>query len=126
MGVNARFTIIKRRPDYDTEILVNFVENTADYGGAIYVDDANSGNCASVTRTECFFQVLRVYSSYIPSYLEIQSIHIAQNRAHVSGSALYGGLLDRCAINYFSEVNSVYRQDYMDGGNGIMYFEHVS
>ena len=43
-------------------ISVYFINNTADYGGAVFVDDdANSGTCASSPRIECFFQVLHGY-----------------------------------------------------------------
>ena len=39
-----------------------FTGNSADYGGAVYVDDdTNSGTCASNPKTECFFQVLALY-----------------------------------------------------------------
>ena len=36
-----------------------FTGNSADYGGAVYVDDdTNSGTCVSDPKTECFFQAL--------------------------------------------------------------------
>ena len=125
MEANAKFNILKSRPYHTNKVL--FIKNTADYGGAVYVDDdTNSGTCARVTKTECFFQVLAIYASFYKEDLETQSIYFSQNRAHISGSTLYGGLLDRCIINRFSEVHRIYGQDYMDGGNGITYFGQVS
>ena len=57
---------------YNTTI---FIANSADYGGAVYVaDDTNSGTCASDTKTECFFQVLAIYSGVIPRRTVTQSI----------------------------------------------------
>ena len=36
-----------------------FPANSADYGGAVYVDDdTNSGTCTSDLKAECFFQML--------------------------------------------------------------------
>ena len=78
-----------------------FTGNSADYGGAVYMDDdTNSGTCASDTKTECFFQVLALYEHYnYPSLIKIQTMHFSHNIANISGSTLYGGLLDRCAVS---------------------------
>ena len=83
-----------------------FTANKADYGGAVYVDDTNSGTCASDPKTKCFFQVLAIHSLHY-QHLKTQSIilYFSQNYATISGSTLYGGLLDRCAVSQFAEVH---------------------
>ena len=73
--------------------IFNFVSNRAgSYGGALYVnDETNSDMCfvpitQNVTSaTECFFT-----SAYM---------NFTDNSAGVSGTNLFGGLLDRCTVN---------------------------
>ena len=122
-----------------------FLANSAKYGGAIYVDDDTySGTCTSDPKTECFFQVHGyIQGGYniiediqddsdlltiidIQEILKTQSLSFSENSANISGSNLYGGLLDRCAVSQFAEVRIKYTKEYEDGGNGIMYLKHVS
>ena len=126
LEANAKLYILKYDyVDFNTTI---FTANSAHYGGAIYVaDDTNSGTCASSTETECFFQVLALHSYiYSESRLGIQSMHFSQNHANISGSTLYGGLLDRCAVSPFAEVHNKYPRDFKDRGDGIAYFKNLS
>ena len=58
--------------------------------------------------------------------LMTKSMYFSQNSAYISGSTLYGGLLDRCAVSQFAEVYKTYPHDYKDEGMGIGYFENVS
>ena len=67
LEANAKFHVLKygniigayHRRDANITL---FISNSADYGGAVYVnDDTNSGTCASYPRTECFFQLLAFY-----------------------------------------------------------------
>ena len=52
-----------------------FITNSADYGGAVYVDDDSySGTCVSDPKTECFFQVLALYDNPIFKIFKTQSI----------------------------------------------------
>ena len=82
--------------DNDTNTTI-FTANSADYGGAAYMDDdSNYGTCASNTKTECFFQVLAIHD-YYGSDIKTQCMYFSQNFANISGSTLYGGLLDRFA-----------------------------
>ena len=62
LEANAKLNILKHYyPNYDTNT-TTFTGNSAEYGGAVYVnDDTNSGTCVSDPRTECFFQVLALY-----------------------------------------------------------------
>ena len=60
-------------------------------------------------------------------YLKTQSIHFSQNYATISGSTLYGGLLDRCAVSQFAEVHKKYSAyDYNDRDDGITYFNMIN
>ena len=148
LEANARITTIKylfadgpfSYPLYQQIYITIFSGNSADYGGAVYVDDdTNSGTCTSDPKTECFFQVLAyiegLYSLintpeyqrvYLQDIVKPQSLYFLENNAHISGSTLYGGLLDRCAVNQFAEVHIKYQEDYADGGNGVMYLNDVS
>ena len=129
LEANAKLYILKytvhRYYEYtmhDTNTTI-FIANTADYGGAVYVnDDTNSGTCAEIQKTECFFQVLAIHGAE-DRFLNAQSMYFAQNMAIISGSTLYGGLLDRCAVSQFAEVRYKNREDI---GNGVNYFNNVS
>ena len=111
MEANAKLYILKYDEIYDdhendTNTTI-FTANSADYGGAVYVDDdTNSSTCASDPKMECFFQVLALYSIE-DSHLETQSMYFSQNHANISGSTLYGGLLDSCTVGQFAEVNYI-------------------
>ena len=98
--------------------------NKADYVD----DDTNSGTCVSDPKTECFFQVLAIHGLEHPSLIT-QSIYFSQNYANISGSTLYGRLLDRCAVSQFAAVHynlSNFYQNYRYEGNGVSYFKDVS
>ena len=124
LEANARLYILKY-VHYHYNI-ITFTANSADYGGAIHVDDnTNSGICASSTETECFFQVLALYS-HENQNLGTQCMHFSQNHANISGSTLYGGLLDRCAVSPVAEVHKKYPRAFKDRGGGIAYFKNVS
>ena len=132
LEANTKFYILKYDYHYndDDNDLINtttFAANSADYGGAMYVDDdTNSGTCAGSTETECFFQVLTLYGLGLYPHHRIQSMHFSQNHANISGSTLYGGLLDRCAVSPFAEVHNKYPHDFKHRGDGFAYFKNVS
>ena len=127
LEANAKLYILKytltTTLDHTTTI---FIANSADYGGAVYVDDdTNSGTCASDPKLECFFQVLALYSE-VNKLLKTQSMHFSQNYANISGSTLYGGLLDRCAMSPFAEVHKLPDEKYEYKSNGESYLKDVS
>jgi predicted outer membrane repeat protein len=120
---------------------VIFSANSAEYGGAVYVDDdTNSGTCSGDPKIECFFQVLlyieiiynldafsEYYLNYTRENLKTQSLYFdSENNASISGSTLYGGLIDRCAVSQFAEVRIKYTKQYECKGDGITYLKHVS
>ena len=92
--------------------------------------------CTIDPKMECFFQVhAYVKSNYLFSFsglglrdlqFKTQSLNFSENSADISGSNLYGGLLDRCAVSRYAEVRIQYTKEYEDGENGIMYLKHIS
>ena len=102
---------------------ITFTANSAENGGAIYVnDDTNSATCTSSAESECFFQVLRMYYLFRNDGINhtMQAIGFSKNYANSSGATLYGGLLDRCAISQFAHGQNVYED------SGLSYFMYVS
>ena len=98
--------------------VVIHTNNSASYGGAIYVvDNTTTGTCASsklrtVTtslQSECFFQFLTLMPILgVSSYPLIEDyFRFTQNFANVSGGNLYGGLLDRCTVYSSGRHNTV-------------------
>lgn len=72
------------------------------YGGAVYIsDNTTTASC----KPECFIQTLAGYNEH---HLEIDTnllnIYFFNNTADVSGQAIFGGLLDRCTINFLAEI----------------------
>ena len=131
MEANAKLYILKNSK-ISTEtaldsVTIFFVSNTANYGGALYVDDnTNSGTCTNDPKTECFFQVLAVHNREDES-LTTQSMYFSQNVGSISGSTLYGGLLDRCAVSQFAEVHNKHNMlAYEYKGDGVSYFRDTS
>ena len=126
LEANAKLYILKYNhiphDSTDTMDTALFTGNSADYGGAVYVDDANSGICASDSNMECFFQVLALYDGQFYDY-RTQCMYFSTNSVTISGSTLYGGLLDRCAVNPFAEV---YKEFTLNTIGGIGYFKNVS
>ena len=116
---NAKLYILKYEPtsiDYESNInMVAFIANSAEYGGAIYVDDDTiSGVYTSDPKTEYFLQELALYDIYLVVPVQTQSIYFSENCAllSTSGSTLYGGMLDRCAVSleevqYIIHVNAM-------------------
>ena len=101
---------------YDLQIKVYYVENSADYGAAVFVDDDTyTSTCSRKLKGECFFQVLERYYIY---KLTGEYLQFSRNTARYSGSTLYGGLLDRCAVSPFVELLRVKTKF-----NGLIHFK---
>ena len=129
LEVNAKISIIRSRTylfvgAINDTYTVEFIGNSADNGGAVYVaDDTNSGTCTSSSFkdyskvTECFLQTpalkkLESFGHWIVTVL------FDQNVARVSGESLYGGLLDRCTISPFANPT-----DPIQAVDGFTYFK---
>ena len=95
----------------EQDLYLDFINNFAVKGGAIYVaDNTNDGVICQeanteIYQTECFIQTLQLYqdASYV-SGLSLINTFFSNNIADQSGSDIYGGLLDRCAINQNAEI----------------------
>jgi hypothetical protein len=91
-----------------TNISIKLIENSADFGAAIFVDDYTKYSTCLATATsstpesECF---LKIYDSDMYASVQVESIVTASNNtARYSGSGLFGGLLDRCIPSPIGEV----------------------
>ena len=121
MESNSKLYVLNKR-NYFSLIQVRYEGNSADYGAAMFVDDdTSSSTCSRKLKGECFFQVLgNVYSSGdLTIYL-----NFSRNTAISSGSTLYGGLLDRCAVSPF--VQLPYGLDPKFKTNGLIHFNSVT
>ena len=125
--------------NYTSCCSIMFMNNSADYGGAVLVDDGtNIGVCDSnphqapsliqkyANYTECFLQVLDV--DQFNFYFVSASINFTGNHARYAGSTLFGGLLDRCIASPFAEI---YLSVILDIPNdkivdGVSYFKTIS
>ena len=99
-------------------IRVCYEGNSADYGAAMFVDDDTyTSTCSRKLKGECFFQVLgKVY--------ERNRLQFSRNIARYSGSTLYGGLLDRCAVSPFVEFAPFLDPKFKT--NGLIHFKSAT
>ena len=116
---NSKLYVLKTSPTFSRFYFVNFISNSASYGGAVYVaDDTNSGTCSP--DNECFIQTLTLHISD-SSHLTTESILLSENTATEQGSNLFGGLLDRCIPSPFAEVYLKQRIHY----SGVTYLQNI-
>ena len=113
-----------------------FSNNSADYGGAIYVvDDSNSGvlcqqkagsHLKPLSTKECFLQTLRLYNPVFSNFTEFKyniiNVFFQFNEGNKAGNDIFGGLLDRCQINAFSEI---YNLRFHNDLNGFDYLKAI-
>ena len=136
LDVNAKIYIQRRewRAIFDNEPAIMFNKNSADFGGAVYVDDSTtSGTCSSTsythrtTSSECFVQIMTLQNN-IGSPKINRDIHFIDNSAIVLGPALFGGLLDRCTVNANAEVYTKSKKSELSSSiiSGTTYFELIS
>ena len=116
LGQNSKVRLLKNEPDYVSDdnlhVRLDFTSNTAKKGGAMYVaHNTNDGVVCQgaereVNQDECFIQTLQVYSEIngtkIPTFI---NTFLTNNTALISGSDIYGGLLDRCTMNPSAEIH---------------------
>ena len=143
LEANAKLNVLKLGYDvnnhsYTSCCSVMFTNNSADYGGAILVNDGtNVGVCDSnphqaflikghANYTECFLQVLDV--NQIGFYFTTPSINFVDNYACYAGSTLFGGLLDRCIASPFAEIylNAILNIPKDKILNGVSYSKMIS
>lgn len=98
-----------------TENLFTFIDNHANYGGALYVaDHTNSASCLLSPR--CFFQSLGFNEATDVSIL------FYENTATNAGPDLFGGLLDRCIVQYAGG----FVEELPQPKSGISYLKSIS
>ena len=141
LGMNAKVYILGSISYIEQRYIVKFSANSADYGGAIFVsDESHLDFCTSnyglhFEAGECFIQMLAMHSSRMLSNpgqnitSSFKSIYFSHNIAQVSGSSLFGGMIDRCKVFHFTEhlLSSNY-QPYNPAKivNGISYLKNIS
>ena len=69
-----------------------FLSNTADIGGAMFIDDSIS--LCSDSRPACFFDISIDIEAFASTHL-----NFSQNSANQSGPVIYGGNLENCQVN---------------------------
>ena len=117
---------------------LNLIRNWAEYGGAIYVDDeSNSGSCLSnpfeikSPKSECFISVVATQTIVTAdTNFSLNNVLFDGNSAEISGPTLFGGLLDRCIVSPFNEVDrTIYRTTnelLTYKGDGLQYLKDIS
>ena len=120
----------ERLIDNNSKILY-FDSNSAEYGEAIYVSDETyydvclrPMHSSSVTSTECFIQVISPQATSYHSY-DLRSIYFAQSNSFIESSVIYGGLLDRCTLDRYAEVDSE-TQGHNSSIDGMTYLKRIS
>ena len=117
----SKIYILKTAEEMISELSIQFTisNNSAEYGGAVYVaDNSNTGvlcrqssssQIQSVSTEECFIQTLRLYFPRTNSFNQFNYMNIFFNfnSGTKAGNDIYGGLLDRCQISAFSEINNL-------------------
>ena len=109
---------------------INFIENTAEYGGALYIDDqSNPDLCNGSSSTECFFQILALNPGELMNVIELQNeaLNFTENSANSTGDTIFGGLLDRCTSNILTPSRSqIYGVNYIQNISNIDDVDSIS
>ena len=112
----SKIYILKRTHEVqEIKVRLTIINNNAVYGGGLYVADNSTagtlqcrGNKGgrdydkSITQ-DCFIQTIQLYQIIRGMPDKVINTFIINNTAE-SGSALYGGLLDRCTVNAYAEI----------------------
>lgn len=110
-----------------------FSNNSALFGGALYVSDTTNTRVLcehskgpkvqSLTSAECFIQSLGLYYPSNFSFSGYNYINtFFTNNIALAGNDIHGGLLDRCQINSFSEVH----RNFFKYFNGFDYLKTIA
>ena len=128
LGQNSKIQLQKTEPDYvrddnNLNVRLDFNNNSAGKGGAIYIADNTDieVQCQGTNKqVDCFIQTLKLdhFSDRSITYI---NTFFTNNTALQSGSDIYGGLLDRCSINPGSEL--VYDYPKYKNSSGFYYIK---
>ena len=114
LSENSQIYLFKLEPEeLKSPIKLQIMRNYAVFGGGIYVADNSTTRglqCGGKSPKEkgmsqnCFIQTIKLYvSSKIIIPTKFENTFLINNQAE-TGSALYGGLLDRCTVSTQAEV----------------------
>ena len=91
----------------ETWLRVEFVNNSAVYGGALYISDQSICTTIPINEksiaSECFLQSFPTYVWRCES-INVRNIFFNNNSAEFSGQTIFGGVLDRCSLSSSSEI----------------------
>ena len=114
LGQNSKIQLLKNEPDYvwddNLHVRLDFTSNSAEKGGAMYVaHNTNDGVLCQganreINQAECFIQTLKTYSIVNSTNITYINTFLNNNTAPISGSDIYGGLLDQCTMNPRAEL----------------------
>ena len=115
LEANSKITILKDFIFRTTKRnALNFIGNSAQYGGAVYVDDeSNFGSCVSnpfeikSPKLECFISIVSTQTVVTDnSNFSLSNIIFDKNSAAASGSTLFGGLAT--SVARFTDLSRIY------------------
>ena len=132
LGQNSKIHLLKNKPDYlrDDDLVhvrLDFTSNSAEKGGAIYVaHNTNDGVLCQgadreINQAECFIQTLTTYGQVNTTNLVFINTFFTNNTALISGSDIFGGLLDQCSLNARTELT--WFSEYKSYWNGFDYIK---
>ena len=126
LGQNSKIQLLKNEPDYvrddNLHVRLDFTSNSAKKGGAIYVAQ-NTIDGVLCHQAECFIQTLASYDILNRADITYINTFLTNNTALISGSDIYGGLLDQCTISLDAEqILSSNGFDYIKASTQI---EHI-
>ena len=115
MEQNSKIHLLKERQETvgEYDIKLKFIDNHAQYGGAVYILDTSvscegdvPGANLTLSLQECFIQTILLNTTVSEDNTKTNYINVffTNNTANVSGGAIYGGLLDRCILNRSAEL----------------------
>ena len=114
LGGNTKVYLLKDKFElkYETSINLEVTSNTALQGGGIYIADNSTGSyqCQGKKQSEDPNKEYIIQGCFIsaPFLKKLNALNIFfTNNSAVSGSAIYGGLLDRCTTNALVDINGV-------------------
>ena len=133
LGQNSKFQILKNEPDYvwddNLHVRLDFTSNSAEKGGAMYIAHNTidgvlcQGANTEINQVECFIQTLKTYSIVNSTNITYINTFLTNNTALISGSDIYGGLLDQCTMNPYAELISLWKPPYNKTIYGIDYIK---
>ena len=114
----SKIHLLKERQETVAEynMKLEFINNHAQYGGAVYVSDSSEnisacergvpGTDLALSSQECFVQTILLNITDTDDNTKTNYINVffMNNTASVSGGAIFGGLLDRCVLNRSAEL----------------------